>query len=330
MKMTIEVASAVANGIEDVPHSITLVWHGGEPLACGLSVFRELVKVFHRLHKRGKVSHNVQTNGTLITQGWCDFFKDEGFTIGVSLDGDENQNANRVTWGESRSHASVMRGIERLRKNNLDFGIIAVVNPSNINDPYAFYDFFASLNCRSLNVNIEEKEGLNRSSEGLASSKVRWFWSELFKAWAAKPVMRIREIDSALGWMESVCKEQKPQRSFTRDFWPTVSCNGDVVVLSPEFMAVSEHEKSQFIVGNVLQTPLTEIVYDSMITSYVQDFFVGVSKCLRTCPYYSFCGGGEASNKYFELGDIKATETAHCRNSRQFVVDAILASLSNQ
>jgi uncharacterized protein len=329
-KMTVEVASSVASSIEGVPHSITLVWHGGEPLACGLSTFRELVKSFHNLRKGGRVSHNVQTNGTLITQEWCDFFKDEGFTIGVSLDGDVNQNSNRVTWGKSPSHASVMRGIERLQKNDLDFGIIAVVNVSNIDNPHTFYDFFASLNCRSLSVNVEEQEGLNRLSEGLASNKVRWFWSELFKAWLAKPVIRIREIDSALGWMESVCKAQKPQRTFTRDFWPTVSSNGDVVVLSPEFMAVRENEQSQFVVGNVLRTPLTEIVYESMSASYVQDFFIGVGECLKTCSYYSFCGGGQASNKYFELGDIKATETAHCRNSKQFVVDAILASLSNQ
>ena len=85
----------------------------------------------------------------------------------------------------------------------------------------------------------------------------------------------------------------------------------------------------QFVVGNVLETPLHEIVSAAKDANYVRDFFAGLRQCRSTCSYYSYCGGGQASNKYCELGRLDATETAHCRNTKQAVVDAVLEQLSN-
>ena len=97
-----------------------------------------------------------------------------------------------------------------------------------------------------------------------------------------------------------------------------------MVIISPEFISTNENERQQFIVGNVVEKPLHQIVFESQNVWYAKEFFAGVANCRRTCAYYEFCGGGQASNKYFELGDIAGTETAHCQNTRQLVVDSIL------
>lgn len=329
-EMPVEITAAIADDLKRAPHIVNVLWHGGEPLACGLRKFRQLVKPFARLRASGKVRHSLQSNATLITQEWCEFFKEENFRVGVSLDGPEHQNTNRLNWGGKPSFSSVLKGIEALRENGIRFGVIAVVNTQNMDDPAAFYEFFLSLGCERLNINVEEREGLNQLSDDLDFHKVSHFWEGLFNAWRLRPALRIREFDNALGWMEDISRgDHTNQASFrVRDLWPTVAFNGDVVVLSPELMAVNDSERSRFIVGNVLQTPLHDIVKDSWQRDYVQDFIAGLRECRRTCAYYSYCGGGQASNKYFELGCFNATETAHCRNTRQVVIDVVLASLS--
>jgi uncharacterized protein len=112
--------------------------------------------------------------------------------------------------------------------------------------------------------------------------------------------------------------------------WPTVDVRGDVVVLAPELMAVGESERDHFIVGNVLRTPLTQIVRASEAAEYVQAFWRGAQACRSTCQYFSYCGGGHASNKYFESGSTEGTETDHCRYSTQYVLDAVIDVIEAQ
>jgi uncharacterized protein len=220
-----------------------------------------------------------------------------------------------------------MRGINQLRHNALPFSVIAVVNPSNVRDVLRFYDFFCTLGCETLCINVEEREGLNRDSSVLDQRVVEGFWQQLFEAWARNPVIRIREFDRVLGWMHLVQSGSLSERT-AKDYWPTVGYDGSVVVLSPEFMSVMGKELQRFVAGNVLIDPLEVIVKRAEGLPYVRDFAVGIQRCERECAYYSFCGGGQASNKYFETGTTNATETAFCRNSRIALVDAVIGQLA--
>jgi len=328
--MTKEVTTAIAESITTTEQPVCLVWHGGEPLATGIRTFQELIQPFRGLYEKKLVHHNIQTNGTLINQQWCDFFKEWDFQIGVSLDGNELHNQERVTITGVPAFRKIMHGIELLKQNDILFSIIATVNPKNIDSPSAFYNFFTSLGCASLNINIEEKEGFNRESLGLESEKVQHFWHELFLVWRENPVIKIREIDMTLGYIYATLKggqrNSGAKKHYGRGFWPTIAFNGDMVVLSPEFVSVDESDRQQFVVGNVLKKPLYQLVVEAQNAWYVKKFFEGVRECKNSCAYYEFCGGGQASNKYFELGDINRTETTHCRNSRKAVMDAVLDS----
>lgn len=322
------VAEAVALSLVPVPHKVGVLWHGGEPLFTGLSHFRLLCAPFRKLRTDGKVSHSLQTNATLITREWCDFLISESFRIGISVDGPPEMNRERVGWSGGECFSATMRGIELLKKHGIRFGVIAVVNPYNVTDPDGFYQFFNELGCDSLSINVEEREGLNKGATDIDGRTVRSFWEELFRAWKCKPTLRIREFDHALGWMRAIVDESLPSLPATRDFWPTVSYSGEVAVLSPELLSAAEPE--QFIIGNVLSEPLTSIVERAPEVSYVKEFRLGLRDCRERCAYYSYCGGGQASNKFFELGSVRGTETAHCRNTRQYVIDAVVAAFLSE
>lgn len=333
LAMSPRVAEAVARSVEDLLHPVQVLWHGGEPLSCGVERFVALLEPFDGLRAAGKVTHTLQTNGTLITEEWCEVFHEKGIGVGLSIDGQREHNRKRVNWAGKQVYDAILRGSEMLRRHGIRFGVIAVVTDTNIDDPEGFYEFFAQLGCAGLNINVEEREGLNAAAIGLADERVRRFWRGVFKAWIRQPSLRVREIDNVLGWMHAVCEGQNEhdhEQPTTHDLWPTVAWNGDVVVVSPELIASAPRVRQQFVVGNVLGRSLRAIVEAAGNAVYVAEFFSGLRSCRDTCGYFSYCGGGQGSNKFFELGRFDGTETAFCRHTRQAVVDAVLMELKER
>jgi uncharacterized protein len=329
--MSVEVTKALANDFSQRIAPITVLWHGGEPLATGTSVMRALLEPFEGLRNRGLVRHTLQTNGTLIDADWISLLKEFGFSLGVSVDGPDQCNASRHTWAGQSALTMTLRGIELLRAAQMRFGIIVVVSQRNMLRAKDVYNFAVDLGCSSIGINIEEAEGLNRQC-GLSGETVSAFWSELLDAWLERPVIEVREFRQALGWVSGILEEHPaalgPRR---RELYPTVSTQGDVVLLSPEFIGAPAEERRQFVVGNVVETPLSVICEHARRTvGYVSAFLRGVQKCANTCTYFSYCRGGTASNKYFETGSVEATVTHFCVNHKQRVIDAILARANRE
>ena len=106
---------------------------------------------------------------------------------------------------------------------------------------------------------------------------------------------------------------------------PTVGYDGSVVLLSPELAGFTDPRYGDFASGNVLRTPLHEIIARAPAgTAGSRDFLAGVEPCRATCPYFGFCGGAHAANRYFEHGRFTGTETDHCRNSKIRLLEGVL------
>lgn len=324
MKPTVSEKVAQAVAAQNNEKSVLIIWHGGEPTAIGIPRLYELVQPFEDLRKEGKVHHNIQTNGTLIDEKWCEFIMNYQFRVGVSIDGPEWANVKRVDLSNRPIYSRTMQGIRHLKENNIPFGVIAVVHEANIERPEEFYDFFCNLGCDNLSINIEEIEGVNTQTNQIVEDKVSHFWRRLFIAQQSNPVLRIREFDSSFRYLESVLSNTNESEGglFEEDLFPTVAWNGDVYLLSPEFGGYKD-----FVVGNLSHSSLTDILTAGRESQYVVDFEKGVKECKEQCAYYQACGGGYASNKYFEHGTTKATETSFCRNARIKLLDAILESV---
>jgi uncharacterized protein len=319
----------LAESLAKYDKAVTIIWHGGEPLSCGLKSFSELVQPLIYLEECGKIRHAIQTNATLLNESWCDFFISHQFKVGISIDGPEWANFNRVDWSDKGAFSKTLKGIAYLKNAAIDFHIIAVIGNQSLNRAKELYEFFCELGCTSVGINIEEREGANQSREVCDDSRVTCFWQDLFEAWQAKPMIRIREFDYVISWMNAVCSDQIESKSFARnlDIFPTIGWNGDVVVLSPELLGAKCLYYDNFTIGNINKEPLDRIISRAQSAKYVSDFLNGVRSCKELCPYFSFCGGGQASNKYYELGLTSGTETSYCRNSKIRLVDAVLNNL---
>jgi uncharacterized protein len=319
-RMPVAVAEAVARTVNDWVRRVdrfSVVWHGGEPLAAGRERLAALMAPFPET-----VEHHLQTNGTLIDDAWCEFFLRHRIEVGLSIDGPSHRNELRVDRAGRPAYDRILRGVEALRRYGIRFAVICVVSDPQPALARELYGYFRELGCYWLGINIEEREGVNARDNVRNDAAVRGFWAELTAAWTADPGIELREVEWSLHYLAAVLRGEEdtvlPRR---RDPVPTIAHDGGVVLFSPELAGFDG-----FSLGNVRETRLDEIVSRSANepTGWVADYFAGVERCRDACPYFGFCGGAHASNRFFELGRFDATETEHCRNIKIRLLEGVL------
>lgn len=131
---------------------VLFTWHGGETFMRPLSFYKRAVEL-QRYYANGRhVDNCIQTNGTLITPEWAKFLHDEGWLVGVSIDGPQEwHDAYRRTRSGKPSFRQVIKGIELLNKYQVEWNAMAVVNNLSVKEPLRFYEFFRDqLSCRYL------------------------------------------------------------------------------------------------------------------------------------------------------------------------------------
>ena len=127
--------------------NISFCWHGGEPLMAGLPFFEKAMEL-QRKYAGGKVIENsLQTNGILVNDDWCRFFRDNNFLIGLSLDGPEDiHDAFRRDCGGAPTFARVMKAVELMTKHGVEFNILSTVNARSEGRGVEVYKFLSSIN----------------------------------------------------------------------------------------------------------------------------------------------------------------------------------------
>ncbi|MGH3831187.1 MAG: cyclophane-forming radical SAM peptide maturase AmcB [Pseudonocardiaceae bacterium] len=323
--MPVEVADAVAEAVSawSQDHPVRVLWHGGEPLATGLAHFTTLIGRFGpgRGHP---VRHSVQTNATLIDDHWCELFASTPVGVAVSIDGPAPDNAARADRGGRDSTARTLRGIESLRRHKIPFGAIAVVADPTPDRAVALYDWFAELGAASLGVNIEERKGVHHDVAD-TGAQVAEFWAALAHRWAADRRLAIREFAHAFGYVRDTLEGRGAARADrSLNPMPMITWDGQVVLVSPDLAGFSSPRLGPFTVGNVTETPLTELLARAGEVPWVAEALTGVAACRRDCDHFSYCRGGQAANKYFESGRLDVTETNYCRNSKIALMEGLI------
>ncbi|WP_228559463.1 cyclophane-forming radical SAM peptide maturase AmcB [Catenulispora pinisilvae] len=330
-RMPVAVARAVATSLADLGPDelgrrqvVEVCWHGGEPLAVGVEAMAELLAPFEQLRTAGLIHHSVQTNATLITDGWCDLFQGYGFSVGVSIDGPADLNARRTDRAGRPAHDRIMGGIGRLRQRGIEFSVIAVVGTDGISRAEDLLDFLAGLGATQIGFNIEEFEGSNTSGQP-KPAEARGFWTAAIAWSTTHPGVKIRDLDRLGGYLSTIrAGERAAWEAHRFDPLPTIAFNGDVILLSPELAGIRDEHYGDFVAGNVLEQDLGSIVARAWQLPYVTEFIDGLAACRATCGFFDFCRGATAGNRYFENGTFASTETNYCRVSRQELVNALI------
>ena len=123
---------------------VTVAWQGGEPTLMKLEFFEHAVELVEKYRRPGqRVEQTFQTNGLLLDDAWCAFFKKHNFLIGLSVDGPrELHDAYRRDRRGQGTFDLVMKGWRCLRDHGVEFNILCTVNAANQAHGRAIYRFF--------------------------------------------------------------------------------------------------------------------------------------------------------------------------------------------
>lgn len=130
---------------------VLFTWHGGEPLMRSIDFYKKALALQKKYANGKQIDNVIQTNGTLLTDEWCEFFAKNHWLVGISIDGPQEYHDHyRVTPAGKPSWEKVMQGISLLKKHRVEWNAMAVVNAYNAEHPLEFYHFFRDNGCQYL------------------------------------------------------------------------------------------------------------------------------------------------------------------------------------
>jgi serine-type anaerobic sulfatase-maturating enzyme len=147
-RMSVDTLERVLGGyLPSAPDRVTIAWQGGEPTLAGLGFFEEAVRIQREFQRGGQVvSHGLQTNGTLLDDGWCRFFKREKFLVGISIDGSRAiHDRFRRDNADAPTHNKVIAGLKRLRRHGVEHNVLCVLHRDNVKHPRHLLEYLVGL-----------------------------------------------------------------------------------------------------------------------------------------------------------------------------------------
>jgi uncharacterized protein len=325
-----------------VEDHLSVVWHAGEPLVLSTDYYSEAFAAIENVvQQKFRVSHSFQTNGTRIDDNWCEFLKRHDTRIGLSIDGPAFlHDLHRKTRQGKPTHALTMLGVQKLREYKIPFHVIAVVSLDSLDHAGAIFRFFEELDVEEIGFNVEELEGDHENSSLTAEgveARLDNFWQRLYELYESSGRrVRIREFQRAtsailaasegLSWRDVAAQNDQvlPFRILSVDW------QGRISTFSPELLGVCDRNYDDFSFGRVGRDSLVSIQTSPTLQRVAREVSIGVHECSRSCEYFSVCGGGSPSNKYFENGSFMSTTTMYCRSSIQLPIKTVLSGLERQ
>ena len=169
---------------------IYFAWQGGEPTLLGVTYFEQIVALENK-YANGKRIHNAfQTNGVLLDDRWGNFLAQNRFLVGISIDGPEElHDTYRVDKGGQPTFRRVLRGIEVLRQNRVEFNTLTTVHRGNSSRPLEVYSFLKEMGSIVMQfIPIVERASLENTANGLTLIAPSFRDNARVTSWSVEPV----------------------------------------------------------------------------------------------------------------------------------------------
>ena len=309
---------------------VLFTWHGGETLMRPISFYKRALEL-QRIYGRGlQIDNCIETNGSLLNDEWCQFFKENNFLVGVSIDGpQEFHDEYRRTATNKPTFVKVMNGINLLNKHGVEWNALAVVNDYNADYPLEFYRFFKQIGCKYIQFSpivervVKREDGLTLApgmqggDTGLADFSItpeQWgnFLCTIFDEWVHNDVGEyfVQLFDATLanwvGQAPGVCiLAEECGHAGVMEF------NGDVY--SCDHFVYPEH-----LLGNLHTKTITEMMYSEQQNKFAKMKKQMLPQQCKECKFLFACHGECPKNRF--LNDKYGNYGLNylCKGYRQF------------
>jgi uncharacterized protein len=274
-------------------NEVLFTWHGGETLMRNIGFYRKAVELQKKYGRGRRIDNALQTNGTLLTDEWCRFFRENNFLIGISVDGPQHcHDIYRKDRDGRPSFHKVMQGIALLKKHEVEFNIMGVVNDYNADYPLEFYRFFKEMGCHFIQFSpiVETVDG-KPAPWNVPARKWGDFLIAIFDEWVRQDVGNyyIQYFDSTLanrtGQKPGVCTLAR-----TCGHAGVMEFNGDVY-------ACDHFVYPEYRLGNIHTHTLVEMMYSEKQLKFGTDKHDALPQQCFDCTHLSLCHGECPKNR---------------------------------
>mgnify|MGYP001628395216 CR=1 FL=1 len=306
---------------------LQFLWHGGEPMLMPLSFYRKALDIQHKVASGRPVANSLQTNGTLITPEWADFFAKEGWLLGVSIDGPEtvHDRFRRLASGE-KTHSALLNGLGLLDSAGAQWNAMATVNCANVGHPDEFYDFFKTIGARYIQFSpiVERRHtgngllsaiepGGDLTPESITAADWGNFLCGVFDRWkiadVGKVFVQIFEATLALklGVLPGVCI-----------FAP--ECGTAPIVEADGSVYCCDHFVFDgFRLGNIHTTSLNTMLNSDTMAHFRRLKSTRNTKECSGCRYINLCNGECPKNRFAaDTSDNTSAKNYLCEGYRAY------------
>ncbi|GGB05116.1 anaerobic sulfatase maturase [Agarivorans gilvus] len=323
---------------------IVFSWQGGEPTLLGLDYFRKIVALQQRYQPAGvTIQNDLQTNGLLLNDEWCEFLKKHGFLVGLSIDGPRKlHDKYRVTRSGKPTFERVMKAVELLRRYAVPFNALTVINRHNAKYPLEVYRFLVDelgVNYIQFTPCVEPKSYQKNAPQ---------FWN-------VNDIPMLNSVESRPGHPQSVVMDWSVDPEDWGQFLITVFeewVNNDFgkvlvnlfetavaqtmgypaqICVMAEFCGKAlaiEHDGSVFScdhfvypeykLGNIRDIPLNHMVFSVRQEAFGMSKRDSLPDYCRRCPHLKLCWGECPKNRLLKTPEGELGLNYLCSGFRQF------------
>jgi uncharacterized protein len=320
---------------------VNVAWQGGEPTLMGLDFFKRSIEYVGK-HKQPnqQILYTIQTNGVKLDDEWGAFFKAHNFLVGISIDGPRDlHDAYRVNKGGEGSYDQVMRGLNYLKKHQVDFNVLCTVHAANADHPLEVYHFFrdelgvefiqfipiverATPETLPLaNQSWSKRDGGKRplytqngnlvTGRSVGSEQYGRFLNEIFDEWVQRDVGKlfVQMFDVALGsWVgqHNLCI-----------FAPTCG-NALALEHNGDLYSCDHFVEQDYLLGNIQDVHMIELIASDKQRRFGQDKQESLPRYCRECEVRFACNGGCPRNRFLETPDNEPGLNYLCASYKLF------------
>ncbi len=297
-------------------NEVTFAWQGGEPTLMGVDFFRSAVRYQQKYRRTGmQIQNTFQTNATLLNDEWGQFFKQNNFLIGVSIDGPpETHDKYRYDKRGRSSSEQVIRGLRILQEHKVDYNVLCVVNRHNADYPMDVYNYFKQLGVEFMQFipAVEHFGGKNVSLRSVKARQYGKFLCTIFDEWVVNDIGKIFvqifdvALEAWLGYNPSLCVFNE-----TCGDALAIEHNGDLYSCD-HFVTPDYH------IGNITDNTIAEMVDSPFQRKFGTDKRDTLPEYCRTCEVKFACNGGCPKNRFIKTPTGEDGLNYLCAGYKQF------------
>lgn len=312
--------------------TVEFAWQGGEPTLAGVGFYEKACQLQKKYAGGKTIQNSLQTNGILLNNKWCEFFQQNQWLIGISIDGPAAlHDRYRVSRSGKPSHHKVIAAIALLKRYKVEFNLLVVINDVNAQHPETVYRYLKSLGTAHIQFIplVERDTGRANKDEirlvgpdfkaqaqvtpwSVSAKDYGAFLARVFDIWVRNDIgqIYIQLFESTLAtWCDYpalMCVfSEKCGHAFA------LEANGDLY--NCDHYVYPEHK-----LGNINHTSLHEMNNSEHAIAFGKHKKSNLSADCKTCPYLKQCNGGCPKHRFTASSTGELNHNYFCAGFKLF------------